>query len=50
MEILALILSIFGFMAYRRTVKLIDTLKEKGLLDDGYKADPGFLQRSPKAD
>jgi hypothetical protein len=30
---------IFGFIAFYRTEKLIKTLKEKGLLDDEYKAD-----------
>jgi len=30
---------VFGFLAFVRTEKLIKTLKEKGLLDDEYKAD-----------
>jgi hypothetical protein len=42
MEVLvniALSFSIFGFVAYVRTAKLIKTLKKKGLLDDDFKAE-----------
>ena len=39
MEIVAIRFGVFGFVAFVRTEKLIKTLKEKGLLDDEYKAD-----------
>ena len=39
MEFVALGFGVFGFLAFVRTEKLIKTLKEKGLLDDNYKAD-----------
>lgn len=39
MEIIAFTFGIFGFIAFVRTEKLIKTLKEKGLLEDDYKAD-----------
>ena len=39
MEIVAIGFGVFGFVAFVRTEKLIKTLKEKGLLDDEYKAD-----------
>ena len=39
MEIVAFAFGASGFIAFVRTEKLIKTLKEKGLLDDGYKAD-----------
>ena len=39
MEFVAIGFGIFGFLAFVRTEKLIRTLKDKGLLDDGYKAD-----------
>ena len=39
MEIIAFCCSVFGFVAFIRTEKLIKTLKAKGLLDDNYKAD-----------
>ena len=39
MEFVTLGFAVFGFIAFARTEKLIKTLKEKGLLDDKYKAD-----------
>ena len=39
MDIIAIAFGAFGFLAFVRTEKLIKTLKEKGVLDDGYKAD-----------
>jgi hypothetical protein len=39
MEIIAIAFGVFGFIAFVRTEKLIKTLKQKGLLDDEYKAD-----------
>ena len=39
MEIIAFAFGIFGFIAFVRTEKLIKTLKEKGLLEDDYRAD-----------
>ena len=39
MEFVVIGFALFGFMAFVRTEKLIKTLKEKGLLDDDYKAD-----------
>ena len=39
MEIMAIAFGAFGFIAFVRTEKLIRTLKQKGLLDDAYKAD-----------
>lgn len=39
MEFVAIGFGAFGFLAFVRTEKLIKTLKEKGLLDDDYKAD-----------
>ena len=38
-EFVAIAFGVFGFLAFVRTEKLIKTLKEKGLLDDDYKAD-----------
>ena len=39
MEFVAFALGAFGLIAFVRTEKLIKTLKERGLLDDDYKAD-----------
>lgn len=39
MEIVAFALGAFGLIAFVRTEKLIKTLKERGLLDEDYKAD-----------
>ena len=39
MEYVAFTFGVFGFIAFVRTEKLIKTLKQKGLLDDAYKAD-----------
>jgi hypothetical protein len=39
MEVIAFVFGGFGFIAFVRTEKLIKTLKEKGLLEDDYKAD-----------
>ena len=39
MDIIAFALGAFGLIAFVRTEKLIKTLKEKGLLDENYKAD-----------
>ena len=39
MEFIAIGFGAFGFLAFIRTEKLIKKLKEKGLLDDNYKAD-----------
>ena len=39
MEYVAFVFGTFGFIAFVRTEKLIKTLKQKGLLDDAYKAD-----------
>ena len=39
MEIIAFSCGVFGLVAFVRTEKLIKKLKEKGLLDDDYKAD-----------
>ena len=39
MEFVAIGFGVFGFLAFVRLEKLTKTLKEKGLLDDNYKAD-----------
>ncbi len=39
MEFVAFALGAFGLIAFVRTEKLIKTLKERGLLDEDYKAD-----------
>jgi len=39
MEVMGFVFGIFGFFAFVRTEKLIKTLKQKGLLDEDYKAD-----------
>jgi hypothetical protein len=39
MEYVTIGFSLFGFLAFVRTEKLIKKLKEKGVLDDDYKAD-----------
>ena len=39
MEYIAITFGVFGFIAFVRVQKLIKTLKEKGLLDDDYKAE-----------
>ena len=39
MEHIAIAFGVFGFIAFVRVQKLIKTLKEKGLLDDDYKAE-----------
>ena len=39
MEIIAIAFGVFGLLAFIRTEKLIKTLKQKGLLDEKYKAD-----------
>jgi hypothetical protein len=39
MEFVAIGFGVVGFLAFVRTEKLTKTLKEKGLLDENYKAD-----------
>ena len=39
MDYVSLAFGVFGFIAFVRQQKLIQTLKAKGLLDEGYKAD-----------
>tara|TARA_B100001093_G_scaffold139039_1_gene131595 strand:+ start:614 stop:733 length:120 start_codon:yes stop_codon:yes gene_type:complete len=39
MDFIAIGFGVLGFVAFVRTEKLIKTRKEKGLLDESYKAD-----------